>query len=221
MDTAELQNLRITTDSLTRQQVGVLAAASRSMPAYMPAETVAGLAIMLASGRYSRVVEWGSGGSTLLAAGFGLEVTSVETDPQWLQRVNRAIIDTFPSARPNVHLRGCDMGPVGAWGRPLGAPSTEVVRTYVALGMEAAGPRTLFLIDGRFRLACSGSAVLLGGTDSGLLFDDYRVRPQYWPLESLTYPVRFLGHAAVFDCRDLEASEADRLVPDAWLRSMS
>lgn len=61
----------------------------------------------------SGYVEYGSGASTLYAAGFGVPVVSVETDPKFADIVRGRL-----GRADNVVLRHIDVGPTGDWGVP-------------------------------------------------------------------------------------------------------
>ena len=107
-------------------------------------------------------LEFGSGGSTVLAAKVGVPFVSVESDRYFLRAVRRKLTDTGrldPDSQTLLHV---DIGLTEAWGAPLmHTPTPERVarwRRYprapwIALA-RLPGPH-LVLIDGRFRVACA------------------------------------------------------------------
>src|SRR5690606_17270089 len=64
------------------------------------------------------ILEYGSGGSTLLAAGQDHSlVMSVESDKAWAEKMQAELDRDYPGA--NVRMHWVDIGPTGEWGRPL------------------------------------------------------------------------------------------------------
>ncbi|MCE6967245.1 hypothetical protein [Cereibacter sphaeroides] len=159
------------------------------------------------------ILEYGSGGSTVLAANMPGKLTiSVESDRKWSLDLQRKL-NTASLASP-VIIWHADIGPTGEWGRPLakmlGGSSTIIPHRY--------GTRPFFrhpdliLIDGRFRPACFVTACMRISRPVTVLFDDYTNRPAYHVVEKLAKPRRIVGRMAEF-----------RIEPDArpfWVQDM-
>lgn len=145
------------------------------------------------------ILEYGSGGSTVVAAEMpGKRIFSVESDRDWAIRL-QAEIDrrSLPSPATVYHV---DIGPVGAWGRPLGPENwTRFHRYPLAIWDEPFFRQPdVVLIDGRFRPACLMAVLLRSERPVTVLFDDYRDRPAYHSVERFVSPSALVGRLAVF-----------------------
>lgn len=145
-----------------------------------------------------RIVEYGSGGSTLLAAELGKPVLSVESDRNWADMINARLADNFASVQAQViHV---DIGKTGSWGKPVG---TKGFRNYSAYALAVWDRVTtapdLVLIDGRFRLACFCATLMRMTRPTRVIVDDFEGRPAYAPMLKLADPVLSVGRLRVFD----------------------
>lgn len=146
------------------------------------------------------ILEYGSGGSTALAAGMpGKLIFSVESDPDWAIATQR-YLDTADLPSPAI-LFPVDIGPTGAWGRPLNDRAWQRFPDYPLAIWDAPFFRhpDLILIDGRFRAACLATACLRITRPVTVLFDDYVNRPAYHVVEAFARPRECIGRMAVFD----------------------
>lgn len=144
------------------------------------------------------ILEYGSGGSTVLAAELGKPVVAVESDAGWAAGLNACLAQLYPAARAEV--RHADIGRTGKWGRPVNYRNWRAYPAY-PLGVWSAlpfGPPDLVLIDGRFRLGCICAVILRTERPVRVLFDDYRDRPDYHLIEQLLPPVARVGRMAEF-----------------------
>lgn len=152
------------------------------------------------------ILEYGSGGSTLLASSLPDKlVFSVESDRAWaLALQTRLDLSDLPSPA-TVHY--ADIGPTGRWGRPLDDSHWHQYHRYPLQIWSAPFFRhpDLILIDGRFRAACLVAACLRTTKAVTVLFDDYVDRPAYHVVEQLVQPVRIVGRMAEF-----------RITPQVW-----
>jgi len=129
-------------------------------------------------------LEFGSGGSTLMAAEVGVPfIVSVESDGQWAEAVRRAV-----SGRTgHFAVLHADIGPTGAWGHPNNEQAWRRWHRYPLMGWEACAEigiqPDLILIDGRFRVACFLGSLLFGSAGAKVLIDDYVERPNYSVVE--------------------------------------
>lgn len=145
------------------------------------------------------ILEYGSGGSTLMAARMPDKVIiSVESDPDWAEKV-RAQIEAAGCPSPAI-VHHVDIGPTGPWGLPKsGAAWRNFQRYSMSVWDEPFFQQPdVILIDGRFRAACLMAAVLRTKRRVTVLFDDYTVRPAYRTVERLLGRPRTIGRLAVF-----------------------
>jgi hypothetical protein len=158
----------------------------------------------------TRILEYGSGGSTLLAASLGKPVVAVESDASWADKMNARLARDYPEADARVVYR--DIGKTGAWGKPLKPDGALRYFTYpmsVWDEPEFADP-DLILIDGRFRVACFCTALLRLQKPATILFDDYLDRDYYHSVEKLVKPVEIRERMAVFEV------SPGRIPPQEW-----
>ncbi|MDB6454908.1 hypothetical protein [Falsirhodobacter sp. 20TX0035] len=144
------------------------------------------------------ILEYGGGGSTLLAAGLpGKRVFCVESDPLWADNLREA-----SAALPSVPaLHHVDIGRVGAWGRPLTPrqwPRFHLYPTTVWDRPDFVHPDVI-LIDGLLRPACFATCALRITRPVIVLFDDYVRRRPYHVVEEILRPTLIEGRMAVFE----------------------
>ncbi|MBC7154332.1 MAG: hypothetical protein H5U19_06945 [Rhodobacteraceae bacterium] len=165
----------------------------------MPEEEAAHVARVYAGAGARVILEYGSGGTTRIAAGLpGKFVISVESDPDWARNLQAEIDGSGPAS--SVVVYHCDIGPVGGWGRPRGAAAWRRFNRYPLEVWEQPffRPPDVVLIDGRLRAACLATVMLLTKKPVTVLFDDYGVRPLYHQVERLVRPERMIGRLAEF-----------------------
>jgi hypothetical protein len=149
-------------------------------------------------------LEYGSGGSTVLAAALNKPFISVDTDRLFLQSLRRKIGALTPAQR----LLHADIGLTGPWGIPFpaGKPSSRRLNKWKAYAetpwafISQDNPPDLVLIDGRFRVvtALTCCVHLSARNDVKILVDDYADRSSYQIIERHAKLVRMLGRMAVF-----------------------
>lgn len=145
------------------------------------------------------VLEYGSGGSTLLAAEAGAEVWSVESDAAWVEKM-RDWFAAHPTAG-KVHLHHADIGPTGDWGHPSDESRIRHWPDYALKVWELPDFRhpDVVLVDGRFRLACFLTVLYRITRPVVLFFDDYAPRAAYHKAAKLVAPTAMIGRMARFD----------------------
>jgi hypothetical protein len=152
-------------------------------------------------------VEFGSGGSTLLADRLGIETISIESD-----RYYARVIRSGLSQNSRVKVVHADIGATGPYGYPLLRRPTppRVARwlDYASRPFEMLGEAVpdFVLVDGRFRIACALASLrraALAGADMAILVDDYFKpnRSSYAAIESFAGAPQRAGTAAVFGVR--------------------
>jgi hypothetical protein len=145
-------------------------------------------------------LEYGSGGSTVLAAESpGKTVFSVESDAAWLAKMQAYFAANPPRAA--LHMHHGDIGPTKAWGHPK---SDETFRQWPGYALDiwqtpAFVQPNLVLIDGRFRVACFLATLFCTTAPVTVLFDDYQDRKTYHKIEELVPLAARYGRMARFD----------------------
>jgi len=168
------------------------------------------------------ILEYGSGGSTVLAAEMPDKVIfTVESDADWMADL-QAWFDINPTPSRAL-LHHADIGPTKAWGAPKSAASFRLWPGYPNSVWERPDFQApdVVLIDGRFRLACLLTTMLRITRPTVALVDDYLERPTYHTVEPLIAPTRMIGRMAQFDLQPFSLP-ADRLswLIDAYLRPL-
>lgn len=142
------------------------------------------------------ILEYGSGGSTVLAAELGRRVFSVESDQDWADRM-AAHVATI-SDRAHVHW--ADVGPTGPWGVPMKPREFRKFHEYALSVWDRPDfvQPDLVLIDGRFRAACLVAVMMRTAKPVTVLFDDYERRRYYHGVERLARKEETVGRMARF-----------------------
>jgi hypothetical protein len=168
----------------------------------MPPDADAWLRAAIARARF--YVEFGSGGSTVLASSVGVPTISVESDPDFAAEVERALVPGAP-----VLMIRSGIGWTEEWGYPVVTLRTpyrlRLWRRYTELVLDEIERRGQFpdlvLIDGRFRRACAlaiAGAADASGASVTVLFDDYAGREHYHRIEAYLGVPQLISRAAVF-----------------------
>ena len=148
------------------------------------------------------VLEYGSGGSTLVAAELGRTVFSVESDPAWAQMMR----DWFAAnpAPGRVEIIHADIGPTKEWGHPVDHSGWRGYAAYPLAVWDRAGfeQPDVVLVDGRFRVGCALATAFRTEKPVTLLFDDYVKRENYHVVEKfLGQPAAVIGRMACFEVK--------------------
>lgn len=174
----------------------------------LPPEEAAAVAAAFAAARV--ILEYGSGGSTVLAAeNARAKVFSVESDAAWVEKL-RGWFSSHP-AKAQLVLHHADIGPTKDWGMPVNNRRVAQWAGYPNSVWDLPGfvqPDTV-LIDGRFRLACFVTVLLRSTGPMRLFWDDYTDRPIYHRAEKLAKPLRFHGRMAEFEITPQALAPAD------------
>ncbi len=145
------------------------------------------------------ILEYGSGGSTLVAAQSATgAVISVESDKAWLAKM-QDWFDANPAPVPLILHHG-NVGPTKRWGFPLNASKPERWPGYALSVWDRKDFQhpDVVLVDGRFRLACLLTTLFRINRPVRVLCDDYLERPAYHRIETLVGAPRMTGRMADF-----------------------
>jgi hypothetical protein len=150
-------------------------------------------------------LEYGAGGSTVLASRFVQKLFTVESDARYLRAVERKVHASGPVSEN--HFLHANIGMTEFWGKPAftnhSAGRLRRWSRYPQLPwelLEAAGEvPDLILIDGRFRVACMLESLIHLKDQSALIFfDDYFHRKPYAIVERFADIVDRCGPMALF-----------------------
>jgi hypothetical protein len=148
--------------------------------------------LIKALGTANSYLEFGCGLSTeFISKSYGCRIRSIDTSADWIEIVRERV-------RGDVELVHIDLGPVGAWGRPESYKFREHFVRYLEAGFEQGFDPDVILIDGRFRVACLLSSLLLASPGTKIVFDDYVMRPHYKVVEEILRPVTLSSRQAMF-----------------------
>lgn len=140
----------------------------------------------------SSYLEFGSGLSTeFVSQSYDCRIRSVDTSADWVELVRKRV-------RSDVEVLHFDLGPVGEWGRPVSYERRRDFVGYFEAGFEGGFDPDVILIDGRFRVACFLSSLLLASPGTKIVFDDYRMRPHYKVVEEILRPAALSSRQAMF-----------------------
>tara|TARA_R110002124_G_scaffold11597_16_gene55300 strand:- start:816 stop:1418 length:603 start_codon:yes stop_codon:yes gene_type:complete len=155
-------------------------------------------ALRQAYGRAGSILEYGSGGSTVLASELpGKSVVSVESDADWA-RMMRAWFAENPGVSP-VEVVHADIGATRDWGHPDGAEGWRRYPGYPLKVWERDIAPDVVLVDGRFRTGCALATALRTRKPVTLLFDDYAPRKVYHAVEEFLGQPEMVGRMAIFE----------------------
>ena len=170
-------------------------------------------------------LEYGSGGSTLLAARNKKRFISVDTDWWFLRSVRKAI----GKLSANQQLIHANIGLTGPWGKPLRATRLSANRlaqwrSYSGTPWESitdGDAPDLVLVDGRFRVSTTLFCCqkLANRPDARILVDDYVGRSEYSVIERHADLIGMAGRMAIFKPRstyDASLQEAVTQHATAW-----
>ena len=150
-------------------------------------------------------LEYGAGGSTILASHYVQRLICVESDVWFLRAVERKL-RAMGSVSEN-HFLHADIGVTEFWGKPaftnFSAGRLRRWSRYPQLPwkfIEAVGAvPDLILVDGRFRIACMLECLThLNDQSTVICFDDYFDRESYTIVERFADMVDRAGRMAFF-----------------------
>jgi hypothetical protein len=138
-------------------------------------------------GKATTIVEYGSGGSTLLAAKLGKKIITVESSNAWLIELLGSAAHQELSG--NIIPLWVDIGPTGNWGVPETETKWKNWQNYPLAPWKYCQENKikpdLVLIDGRFRIACFLATCASVQRETIILFDDYEGRSHYHVVEKI------------------------------------
>lgn len=160
------------------------------------------------------ILEYGSGGSTVMAAELpGKQVFTVESDQAWAQMMRAWFEQAPPLAGTEVDIIWSDIGETKEWGYP--ATNSEWQR-YARYPLEVWDlpefrQPDVVLVDGRFRAGCVLAAAFRTQAPVRVFVDDYARRRHYHRVEAFVGEPVMTGRMAEFEVSPM-AVPGDRLL---------
>lgn len=181
-------------------------------PAMLPDEIVLFKSVLRCATRY---VEFGSGGSTVLAHSMGCpSIITIDSSLVWLEKVKRTCKANGKLEIKTIHV---DIGAVKELGYPKDESSKERWQNYyTAPWSDPDLPLAdTFLVDGRFRVACAVQIALRGSRQAIVAFHDFANRPYYHCILKVMREIARSDNLSVFQVRsDFEEAAAEALLAE-------
>jgi hypothetical protein len=155
-------------------------------------------ALFLSFVRNSRhYVEFGTGGSTVLASNHVRHsILSVDSSQTWLDKVGAAC----GTCQTTPELMLANIGPTGDWGFPTDGSTKSCWPDYHSAiwKYEQSSDADLYLVDGRFRVACFAQIVLHCKPTAIIGFHDFSSRPDYHCVREIAQEIATTGDLSFF-----------------------
>lgn len=171
-------------------------------------------ALRTAYGEARVILEYGSGGSTVLAGELpGKHVTSIESDRRWARMMRRWFRDNPPAPGTEVDVVWANIGATRSWGHPTDETLWRKFAEYPLAVWTRPDFRhpDVVLVDGRFRVGCALATAFSITRPVTLLFDDYARRTWFHRVEEFLGSPFIIGRMAAFEVSP-QAVPASRLL---------
>lgn len=150
------------------------------------------------------IVEYGSGGSTILAAKEGKTIISTESSSEWMIELMGAYKEQdLPGDIIPIYV---DIGETKKFGYPVDNSQVKSYPNYAKKAWRYCSEHKihpdLVLVDGRFRVACFIASCISIKKPCTILFDDFVDRKHYHIVKKIVEPVDIIDERmAVFDIK--------------------
>lgn len=165
-----------------------------------------------------RYLEFGSGGSTVLAANLvKRSIDSVDSSSEWLEKVYSYCDENNTPVKPRVHH--VDIGPTKEWGNPKDESSIESWHLYHSQIWETTdvGLCDLLLVDGRFRVACFLQTLAHAHPSAIILIHDFKLRTNYHVARDFGHEIASSDTLSAFQRRsDYNPAHAAEILKRHW-----
>lgn len=162
-------------------------------------------------------LEFGCGVSTVTAAGLvGTSVTAIDSSQAWINEVTKTCAAKGTKITPRLVY--VDIGPTGDWGTPTD-PKTNArwPNYYEQIWQDPDTAKSdLFLVDGRFRVACFMRILLNCEEDSTILIHDFANRPYYHAIKQVAQQIAMTENLSAFRPRRGNFRAAARTILDQF-----
>ncbi len=147
----------------------------------------------------SKYLEFGSGGSTYAASKLVKNsIISLDSSKDWLEKVRQACAGEESKVKPT--LLYVDIGPTGDWGRPTDPATRNRWPSYYESIWEQPNSfdTDLYLVDGRFRVACFMQILINCRPDSLIMIHDFTSRANYHVIRTVAREIANSEDFSVF-----------------------
>lgn len=156
--------------------------------------------------------EFGSGGSTVWAVSEGLTVKGVESDAKWVNALKQQLGEL-------CQVEAVDIGPTREWGYPVSSAHSHKFANYSHAIKKHDYPLDLILVDGRFRVACTATAIqhILDHhrslEDARIFIHDFWDRPAYHVVLDFLDTLERVDTAGLFKLKPgIQREDVERLL---------
>jgi hypothetical protein len=147
-------------------------------------------------------LEFGAGGSTCLATSLvqGTVIT-IDSSQEWLDRVQQSCGQEYRAKLTLVHV---DIGATGEWGYPADNNARHRWPDYHSSvwRQDGSSDADLYMIDGRFRVACFMQVLLHSQRSSLIMIHDFCIRNNYHIIREVAREVAVADSLSLFIRRD-------------------
>jgi hypothetical protein len=152
--------------------------------------------------RANTILEYGAGGSTLMAAQLGKYIISTESSAEWMLELMGAYKES--NLKGDIIPIHADIGLTKKLGYPVDESRAVSWPDYATKAWRYCAEHemnpNLILIDGRFRVSCFLASCVFVKQRTKILFDDFQDRPHYHIVKKIAEPVKIVDERlAVFD----------------------
>ncbi|MDB2407712.1 hypothetical protein N9W17_04205 [Jannaschia sp.] len=149
----------------------------------------------------SFLLEFGSGGSTVLAAAMRIpKIVSVDSSKEWLDSLSAA----EELQEKDFTAKHVDIGPLANWGNPADTSNAYNWPTYYTdIWAELGDARPdIVLVDGRFRVACVLQTLLMCPPETIIVIHDFWKRDCYHVILKHLKTVARCDQLGIFKAKD-------------------
>lgn len=151
-------------------------------------------------------LEFGSGESTIYASSVPTvkTITSVESSEQFLNenlKKNPAVARALLTGKLSFHV--VDIGEIGYWGYPIDLSRKHLWPNYSHSVFQQKNDYDLFLVDGRFRVACTLNCILNSPDICPIIIHDFWDRPEYHVVLQFLNTTHKVDTLGVFEKKDV------------------
>jgi hypothetical protein len=161
----------------------------------------------------SKYVEFGCGGTTVLAHSMGCEsIVTIDSSLAWLEKVKAACVPNGITEIKAIHV---NIGEVKEFGYPKDDSRQELWEGYHTapwIDPDLALADT-YLLDGRFRVACVMQTALRCSAQAIIMVHDFADRPNYHCVREVLREIARADNLSVFQL----GSDFDRATAVALL----
>jgi len=150
-----------------------------------------------------RYLEFGCGGSTYVATSHVKDsVISVDSSIEWLDHVRRAC-ESAPAFN-RLALVHVDVGPTTDWGHPSDPATRKRWPDYhhSIWTRPGSSDADLYMIDGRFRVACFMQILLHCRRDALVMIHDFAARSDYHVVREVAREIATAENLSIFRSRN-------------------